>query len=44
MTTNRLVQLFVAISIIVEEIFDYFLRRDPPRESDNSDITQDTKS
>lgn len=44
MTTNRLVQLFVAISIIVEEIFDYFLRPSPRSEPDDSDTSQDTKN
>lgn len=36
MTTDRLMQLFVAISIIVEEIFDYFKRKSPPK--DDTDI------
>jgi hypothetical protein len=44
MTTNRLVQLMVAIAVIVEEIFEYLLRRDPPSEQDDSDTTQDTNS
>ena len=42
MTTNRLVQLMVAISIIIEEIFEYFRPQNPPRNSDNSDTSQDT--
>ena len=42
MTTNRLVQLMVAISVIIEEIYEYLLRRNPPDESDNSDTSQDT--
>ena len=42
MTTNRLVQIVVAITIMLEEIIDYFLRRDPPCESDDVDTAQDT--
>ena len=44
MTTNRFVQLMVAISVIIEEIYEYLLRRDPPSEKDDSDTTQDTNS
>ena len=43
MTTNRLVQLMVAISVIIEEIFEFFRPQDPPSESDNADTTQDTQ-
>lgn len=44
MKTDRLIQLIVAISVIVEEIFEYFLKRDPPGESDNSGAAQDRDS
>jgi hypothetical protein len=43
-TTNRLVQLMVAISVIVEEIFDYFLRLGSQSEPDDSDTSQDANS